>query len=147
MVWFYKGYEFTSADIGDHLAYVYLITDNITGKKYVGLKGFYSTTTKRPTKAQPKKKKVTVESAWMDYVGSNTTFKAIAEEFGVGRFHREILHLCKSRSQAAYLEVYEQVTRNVLLDDTYINGIVACRVNASHIKKYKAEIQKIKGII
>ena len=36
-----------------------------------------------------------------------------------------------------YLEIREQILRNVLLDDNYYNGIVNARVHRNHVKRVK----------
>lgn len=135
-MWHYQSRPFTSADIGDYKTFVYLLTDTVTGIRYVGMKNFHSTITKPPLKGQKRKRKVTSESDWATYVGSNETFKGIAKDHGITRFHREILHLCHSRQEAAYLEMLEQIGRQVLFRDDYANGIVQVRINANHVKKY-----------
>lgn len=135
MTWFHNNQPFLSSDIKDFTAFVYLLADEVTGKKYVGMKNFYSTITKPPLSGTKRKRKITKESDWMDYVGSNETFKSIAKEHGIDRFKREILHLCRTRQEAAYLEIVEQIKRGVLFDPEYVNGIVQVRINASHLKK------------
>ena len=40
--WKYKGNAFTSEDIGDYVGFVYIVTDNRNGMKYIGKKNFYS---------------------------------------------------------------------------------------------------------
>ena len=57
--WYYKGTAFTSDDIGDFFGYVYLITNNTTGKKYIGRKYFV-----QKRKPRGGKRRVTSESDW-----------------------------------------------------------------------------------
>ena len=35
--WIYNGSPFTSADIGDHYGFVYLIENKLNGRKYIGI--------------------------------------------------------------------------------------------------------------
>ena len=44
--WEYQNKEFTENDIGDNYGFVYVITNLISGKKYIGKKFFYSSKTK-----------------------------------------------------------------------------------------------------
>jgi hypothetical protein len=49
-------------------------------------------------------------------------------------FHREIIHLCKSKGECAYLETKEQFEREVLLSEKYYNGIINCRIGGNSVK-------------
>ena len=128
--WYYRGDVFTSDDIGDHFGFVYLITNTSTGKMYVGKKFFW---TNKPYQKNGKKKKRKVESDWKNYYGSNERLLAeTAEDRSV--CFREILYLCKTRSQCAYYELREQVYRNVIFDDQYYNNYIGTRLNGNAIK-------------
>lgn len=143
-MWHYKNKIFTSEDIGPNVAFVYLLTHKITGKKYIGLKGFYSTRTLPPLKSakSTRKRKIVTESTWQAYTGSGA-FK----DMPPSDFHREILHLAQTKSEAAYLELVEQIQRNVLMDDNYVNGIIQVRINASHLSKYVKRLKSEKSLI
>ena len=52
-------------------------------------------------------------------------------------FKREILHLCKSKSEMSYLELKEQMDREVLLNDEYYNGIIQVKIHRAHVKTLK----------
>ncbi|WP_346269362.1 hypothetical protein [Rhizobium wenxiniae] len=91
--WTYRGEPFTSADIGDHVGFVYLLTDRINSKKFVGKKLFFSTKTLPPLKGGKRKK--TLESDWQTYCSSSPVIKTIVAEHGIDRFQREIVHLCR----------------------------------------------------
>lgn len=134
-MWYYKGDEFTSEMIGDHIGFVYIITDLSNDKKYVGKKLLQSKRRLPPLKGKTRKRTVIKESDWQDYYGSSEEVKSILEEKGTGNFHREILHLCHSKGELSYLEAKEQFDREVLLRDDYYNGIVNCKIHRSHVKK------------
>lgn len=133
-MWYYNGDEFTSEMIGDYIGFVYIITDLSNDKKYVGKKLFQSKRRLPPLKGKTRKRVVIKESDWMDYFGSSEEVKAILEENGRDNFKREILHLCESKGVMSYLELYEQITRHVLLRDDYYNGIVQAKIHKSHVK-------------
>jgi hypothetical protein len=78
-----------------------------------------------------------VESDWQDYFGSSDEVKSLVEEHGRDSFVREILHLCNTKGEMGYMEAKEQFDRNVLLDDTYYNGIIQCKIHRSHVKSLK----------
>ncbi len=133
--WSYKGKEFTTEDIGKHLGFVYIVTDNVTGMKYVGKKGFYSKVTKPPLKGKKRKRRSFKESDWKTYCGSSEAVKLLIEEHGLERFTREILHLCNSKGEMNYIELQEQMDRQVLLKpDEYLNGFVGGKIHRSHLK-------------
>lgn len=136
-MWYYKGKEFTSDDIGDYVGFVYIITDNENNKKYIGKKTLMSRRKLPPLKGQKRRRTKIVESDWQKYYGSNEEIKTLVEASGESRFHREILHLCKAKGEMSYLELYEQVTRNALFDESYYNGIIQCKIHRNHVKNLK----------
>jgi hypothetical protein len=136
-MWLYNGEEFTSEMIGDYVGFVYIITDKTNGKKYVGKKIFKSKRRLQPLKGKTRRRTKVVESDWQDYFGSSDEVKLLVEEHGKENFVREILHLCNTKGEMGYLEAKAQFDRNVLLDDTYYNGIISCRIHRSHVKSLK----------
>lgn len=136
-MWYYKGEEFTSEMIGDYVGFVYMLTDKSNDKKYIGKKIFVSKRRLPPLKGKTRRRTKIVESDWQSYYGSSDEVKQIVEEKGGDNFHREILHLCNSKGELSYLEAKEQFDRNVLLDDTYYNGIIQCKIHRSHVKRLK----------
>ena len=133
--WLYQGAEmqdlalFPKGTIG----FAYKITNLETGKFYIGKKQLYSTTSKTLTKKEilewnkpgrvPKKKKITKESDWKTYYGSNDVLKKDVNELGHDKFSREILKLCYKKKQLTYYEEYYQYTLEVLKNDTYNSNI------------------------
>lgn len=140
-MWLYNGKEFTSEMIGDFIGFVYIITDSANGKKYVGKKLFKSKRRLQPLKGKTRRRTKVVESDWQDYFGSSDEVKSLVEEHGRDSFVREILHLCNTKGEMGYMEAKEQFDRNVLLDDSYYNGIISCRINKSHVKSLKNLIE------
>jgi len=114
-------------------AFVYLITNNDNGKKYIGKKLAKFKTTKPPLKGKKNKRRGTKESDWRDYWGSSDHLKEDVATLGPDKFTREILYFCPSRGVASYLEAREQFEREVLLTDDYYNGIINVRVGGSEI--------------
>lgn len=134
-MWIYKGKEFTSEDIGDYIGFVYIVTDTLNGKLYIGKKGLVTVKTLPPLKGQKRKRKKIVETDWKTYYGSNETIKALVESEGTERFTREIIHLCKTKGEMSYIEMKEQIMRDVLLHpDKYYNGFIGGKISRSHVK-------------
>jgi len=136
-MWLYQGKEFTSDQVHNYKGFVYVLTDNINNKKYIGQKRFWKKITRPPLKGKKRKRRSLVESDWQDYHGSNEKIKLLVEAEGLSRFSREILHLCNSTGEMNYLEAKEQFDRSVLLSEEYYNGIIQTRIHASHVKSLK----------
>ena len=151
-MWLYEGKEFTQEDadafVGNSrtCGFVYLITNIEDGKKYIGKKNFTKKITRNPLKGKKAKRRSYPPSDWLDYVGSNTETMKLKEERGLNLFKREILHLCTMKGQLNYMELYEQVTREALLRDDYYNGIIACRINRSHVTVLKEQYYEMKTV-
>jgi len=133
----YKGKEFTSDMIQSYVGFVYIITNIENDMKYVGKKLFVKKQTLPPLKGNKKKRKIIKESDWQSYYGSSTTVQTLVEEKGSELFKREILHLCNTKGEMSWLELKEQVDRNVLLRNDYYNGIVQVKIHRSHLKTLK----------
>jgi len=140
MTWEYQGNVVTELP-EDCVGFVYIITNILTGRKYIGKKlAKFSKTTYRVIKLKngtKKKKKIRskIDSDWQEYYGSSPNLTADIEKLGKENFKREILHYCDSKSQTSYLEAKEQFLRQVLESDDYYNGHIQVRVHGSHILK------------
>ena len=129
--WQYKGKAIEQDDLVGHLAFVYRITNLKTKRSYIGKKLLQKTKTRQ---VKGKKKKSKVESDWKDYYGSNKELQQDVEKLGTKNFSREILHLCKTKGTANYLEMREQIDRRVLESDEWYNDQIYGRVHRLHIK-------------
>ena len=125
----------------DCVGFIYLITNNISGRKYIGKKlAKFAKTSYKVVKLKngtKKKKKIRskVDSDWQEYYGSNLELNADVLKLGKENFSREILFYCKSKSECSYIEAREQFNRKVLESNDYYNGHIAVRVHGSHILK------------
>ena len=139
MVWLYENTQIEQLP-DDCVGFVYLITNNATGRKYIGKKlAKFSKTTYKVVKLKngnKKRKKIRgkIDSDWMSYYGSSPELTKDVIELGTENFSREILYYCKSKSECSYIEAREQFLRKVLETDNYYNGHIQVRVHGSHIK-------------
>jgi len=137
--WIYQDKEFTENDIGEYYGFVYIITNNINKRMYIGKKFFYSLRSKI---VKGKKKRMKLPSDWQKYYGSNEVLKKDVIDFGKENFTREIIHLCISKGECGYLEAKEQFIRGVMESDNYYNVWIMVRVRKSHIKDYNDRISQ-----
>lgn len=123
----------------DCVGFVYEITNNLSGRKYIGKKlAKFSKTTYRTVKLKngnKKRKRIKskIDSDWQTYYGSNDELKADVERFGAENFTRRILYYCKTKAECSYIEAREQFARRVLESNEYYNGQISVRVHGSHI--------------
>lgn len=135
MTWRYKGQDFKEEDIGDAYGYVYCITNLTNNKKYIGKK-FFSKAGYKQVKG--KRKKIRKPSDWLTYWGSNKYLCEDVKTHGENNFQREILHLCKTRSECAYLELKEQMVNCVLESEDFYNDWIMVKIRKSNLKNRKA---------
>ena len=138
MVWTYNNQPVETLP-DDCVGFVYMITNQVNGKKYVGKKlAKFSKTTYKTVKLKngnKKRKKIRskVDSDWQTYYGSNKELQEDVTKLGTKNFTREILYLCCSKAECSYIEAREQFTRKVLESNDYYNGQISVRVHGSHI--------------
>jgi hypothetical protein len=130
--WQYNNNDFTEDLVGENYGFVYLITNLVTNRKYIGKKLFYFSKTKQ---VKGKKKKYKAPSDWQTYYGSNEELKKDVETHGAENFKRQITHLCESKGECSYLEAKEQFISDALISDDYYNTWIMVRVRKSHIQK------------
>ena len=139
MTWYYQDIPVETLP-EECVGFVYLITNNLSGRKYIGKKlAKFSKTSVKVVKQKngiKKKKRIRtkIDSDWREYYGSSIDLAADILTLGTENFSREILHYCSSKASCSYIEAREQFDRKVLETDDYYNGQISVRVHGSHIK-------------
>jgi hypothetical protein len=140
MTWLYNNVPIEDIDI-KYVGFVYLITNLVTGKRYIGkkLSKFSKTSTKtvKLKDGTKKKKKIRskVDSDWKTYWSSSKDVQADVKTLGEDKFKREILMFCLTKGTATYYEAKYQFQHEVLENpDKWYNGQIQCRIHRSHLK-------------
>jgi hypothetical protein len=138
-IWIYENEEVQEIPEGC-FGFVYLITNKITGRKYIGKKQFNSYRSKK-VKDKKRRKRYILESDWKEYWGSCEELLEDIKELGEDNFSREILRLCKTKRDLTYSEVELQIKADVLtaLDEKgnrlYYNSNIMSRWFSSNSSK------------
>jgi len=123
------GHWSTQVDIPEKLfGFIYLITNTVTDKKYIGKKQTTTTLKRKPLKGKTNKRHQVVETDWKIYTSSSNELNQDIITHGKDKFKFEILKFCNSKSALAYFEAKEQFDREVLLKEDYYNGIINLRI-------------------
>lgn len=124
-----------------YFGYIYLITNLLDGRIYVGKKQF---THRRTTRISKRARKATgsrkrknvahVDSGWLNYFGSCIPLKADVAKLGEDKFKREVLMFCRSKAELSYYELKYQIDMDVLYKPSY-NGWISGKVFKSTLNK------------
>lgn len=118
----------------DYYGYIYLTTNKLTGKFYVGRKAYLHKKKRKLTKKElaeyvgrgrkPKYEITYKDSGWKDYFGSSKDLITDIEKYGKENFKVKVLKKCKTKKSLSYFEVYYQFKYDVLKKDTYNGNIL-----------------------
>jgi len=92
--WKFNSIDFIEENIKDNIGFVYLITNLLSGKMYIGKKVF--------------------RKGWKNYFGSCKDLSKDIENFGKQNFKRQIISLHKTKNDLNAAEIKEQKNRNVI---------------------------------
>ena len=136
--WLYKGSKIENIeDFGEQtpFGFVYLISNTIDGRIYIGKKFLQHKKTKKLGKkamseqtgpGRKKTKEVTyAESDWKTYWGSCKPLHEDIANIGEDKFCKEILELAWSSKHLSYLEAKYQFKTDVLETNSYNDNIQA----------------------
>lgn len=137
MTWLFNNEPFENPE-EQYYGFVYVITNLLTGKKYIGKKFFWARKTRI---VKGRKKRYLAESDWKRYYGSSKYLLEEINNVGVDNFKREIIILCRSKGECAYYEAKAQFESDVLFKpDLFYNDWIICRVHRKHVQTKTDEI-------
>ena len=119
----------------DAYGFIYLITNTITGKKYIGKKQIKTVRKRPPLKGKKNKRCEIVETDWKNYTSSSNEVNEDINKYGKDKFTFEVILTCGSKWELAYHEARLQFENQVLLKEDYYNGIINLRI--PKLKKYQ----------
>ena len=113
----------------DYLGFVYVITNTVTGRQYIGQKQLHFKVKKKPLKGKVNKRHSTKESDWRTYTGSSKSLNEDIEAIGKDKFTFKIIELCESKWELNYIETKHIVKTDAVIKESYYNmyiGRVGC---------------------
>lgn len=88
-------------ELRDPYGFIYITTNNINGKKYIGQRKFIK--------------------GWQNYLGSGIAFKNAINKYGKENFHRDIVAIAYSKEELDYLEIEWINNLNAIKSEDYYN--------------------------
>lgn len=123
--WVYKGQVLEEIPDGVE-GFIYRITNNVSGRKYIGRKYFYRVK-RKAIKNSTRRRVITKSSDWRTYTGSNKTLSEDIKTLGKNNFTFEILAFGYTKGQVNFLEENVQHRLGVLTDSSYYNDSIGSR--------------------
>ena len=123
-------------NINDYTAFVYIIKNLHTGKKYLGYKMYWKTIKRKPLKGYKRARIDKVQTDWKTYWGSCKELLNDMKSIGKHNFERTILLNCKSKMEARYEETRLQFEHQVLLSKGWYNNMINVRLGGNGIPDY-----------
>jgi hypothetical protein len=135
--WLWNGESFTG-DISEWYGFVYLIEENLTGKKYIGEKSFFSF---KVPKGKVNKKKE--ESEWKHYPSSNKELSTrIKKSLNKNEDYKfTILALCKDKSVMHFEEARWIFHYGCMESDNWYNENVKINILCTY-KDYSGRVTR-----
>jgi hypothetical protein len=127
MEWFYNDAPITPETLVGSYGFVYIITNLLNNKRYIGKKFLFSKKTLKPLKGKTRKRHLLVDSGWRDYWSSSPTLLSEIETIGKHNFKREIISLHPNKQETNYHELRLQIMLDVLGDDNFVNENIASK--------------------
>lgn len=134
MNWLYKEKELEEVPT-DAIGFIYLITNLISNKKYIGKKLLTKAGTEKKLLKNGTKKTVKCrkESDWKKYWSSCDELKEDVKNLGEENFKREILCFTYTLTTHTYLENKYLYVYEVLESDGWYNGNISSKIFKNNI--------------
>jgi hypothetical protein len=107
--------------------FIYEVTHQPTGRKYIGKKVLEFNRTLPPLKGTKRKRKIVKESDWKTYYGSHKEILGLIKENKQEEFTREILQYVPSKKLLTYFECKYLFIKEVLEGNDYINDNILAK--------------------
>ena len=117
----------------DGIGFIYIITNLLTNRKYIGKKLLINKKKRKPLKGRVNARRYKVESDWKTYTGSSPNLNEDVEKLGEDKFLFEILSFQPSKLLLAYWETKTIVDRNALFSNEYYNEVLNLRIRARKV--------------
>ena len=117
-------------DFDEYQGIIYLITNKVNGKQYIGKKNLWCVRKLPPLKGNTNKRHVRKETDWKKYYGSSKYLTSEIEKYGEENFERVALALCYNKWQLQYYEGFFQYHCEVLMSDDWYNGLIAVKCHS-----------------
>ena len=135
--WEVTCYILDEKSIAQRYGFIYLITNTVNNKIYIGKKQMKTIKKRPPLKGKKNKRCEEVETDWRTYTSSSNEINEDIKKYGKDKFKFQIIQFCDSKWELAYHEARWQFEQNVLLREDCYNGIINLRI--PKLKKYNAK--------
>jgi len=147
--WKYMGESVSEPPKGAY-GFVYMLTNTLDKRRYIGRKYFYTSRKKPLTNRQKsagrvRSTRINKESDWREYCGSSEVLLQDIDKLGKDKFTFEILAYGYTKGQVNYLEENLQHKYDVLTDDKFYNNSIGSRkfVSMSVTPELINELKKV----
>jgi len=114
--------------ISTQYGFIYLITNTVTNKMYIGKKQMKTIKKRPPLKGRKNKRCEEIETDWKNYTSSSNEVNGDIQKYGKDKFKFQIIMFCTSKWELAYHEARLQFEHKVLLREDFYNGIINLRI-------------------
>jgi hypothetical protein len=125
--------------------FIYMITNKVTGRQYIGQKRMWFSHKLKPLKGKKMKRKCYYLSDYETYTGSSNELNADIKKLGIDKFMFDILRFCNSKFELHYYELKEQVDREVMLSTQYYNALIRVRISKPKYKPKSFTMTQLRG--
>jgi len=123
-------------DTTNYIGFIYIIINNYKEntidppikKYYIGKKQLLKKTRLKKNNTRKRDKIVWKDNDVEKYWGSSKELLQDIEKYGIENFRRVVIEMCTSKWHMTYSELAWQMEFNAIIDPTFYNGILNCRL-------------------